>query len=272
METGNFIQQHIQLLEFVENKINSLSGVTPQRKGAISTSELVGNTQRAVVQSSHITVKLFEVHNETKVRVMEALLNVAKETYKGKTKRFQYMTDDLSSVVFSLQGNDIANSEYGLFVSNSTKDTMALDALKQLTHAALQNDQISLSDVIQIYNSNSIADTRVKLKKSEQESRARQAEAQKMQMQQQQQQQQQQMQLEVEKENREDARNAQDNQTKLDIARMNMESKGQDRDLNNNQVRDDIDLAKVQLEREKLQVNRALKERELNIKDKNAKS
>jgi hypothetical protein len=272
METGNFIQQHIQLLEFVENKINSLSGVTPQRKGAISTSELVGNTQRAVVQSSHITEKLFEVHNETKVRVMEALLNVAKETYKGKTKRFQYMTDDLSSVVFSLQGNDIANSEYGLFVSNSTKDTMALDALKQLTHAALQNDQISLSDVIQIYNSNSIADTRVKLKKSEQESRARQAEAQKMQMQQQQQQQQQQMQLEVEKENREDARNAQDNQTKLDIARMNMESKGQDRDLNNNQVRDDIDLAKVQLEREKLQVNRALKERELNIKDKNAKS
>jgi hypothetical protein len=53
---------------------------------------------------------------------------------------------------------------------------------------------------------------------------------------------------------------------------MNMDSKGQDRDLNNNQVRDDIDLAKVQLEREKLQVNRALKERELNIKDKNAKS
>jgi hypothetical protein len=51
-----------------------------------------------------------------------------------------------------------------------------------------------------------------------------------------------------------------------------MQSKGEDRDLNNNQVRDDIDLAKVQLEREKLQVNRALKERELNIKDKNAKA
>ena len=202
METGNHIQQHVQLLDFVEQKIHTLSGVTPQRMGAISNSELVGNTQRAVVQSSHITEKLFEIHNETKVRVMESLLNVSKDLYKGKTKRFQYMTDELASVVFSLQGDNIANSEYGLFVSNSSRDTMALDALKQLTHAALQNDQISLSDVIGIYNSNSLADTRVKLKKAETENQQRQAEMQQQQMQMQQQQQQQQMQFEIEKENR----------------------------------------------------------------------
>jgi hypothetical protein len=270
METGNHIQQHVQLLDFVEQKIHTLSGVTPQRMGAISNSELVGNTQRAVVQSSHITEKLFEIHNETKVRVMESLLNVSKDLYKGKTKRFQYMTDELANVVFSLQGDQIANSEYGLFVSNSSRDTMALDALKQLTHAALQNDQISLSDVIGIYNSNSLADTRVKLQKAERENKQQQAQMQEQQMQMQQQQQQQQMQFEIEKENREDARNSEDNSTKLEIARMNMQSKNMDRDLNNNQVRDDIDLAKLQLEREKLQANTTLKQQELNIKSKDA--
>jgi len=270
METGNHIQQHVQLLDFVEQKIHTLSGVTPQRMGAISNSELVGNTQRAVVQSSHITEKLFEIHNETKVRVMESLLNVSKDLYKGKTKRFQYMTDELANVVFSLQGDQIANSEYGLFVSNSARDTMALDALKQLTHAALQNDQISLSDVIGIYNSNSLADTRVKLQKAERENKQQQAQMQEQQMQMQQQQQQQQMQFEIEKENREDARNSEDNSTKLEIARMNAQSKNMDRDLNNNQIRDDIDLAKLQLEREKLQVNTTLKQQELNIKNKDA--
>jgi len=270
METGNHIQQHVQLLDFVEQKIHTLSGVTPQRMGAISNSELVGNTQRAVVQSSHITEKLFEIHNETKVRVMESLLNVSKDLYKGKTKRFQYMTDELANVVFSLQGDQIANSEYGLFVSNSARDTMALDALKQLTHAALQNDQISLSDVIGIYNSNSLADTRVKLQKAEKENKQQQAQMQEQQMQMQQQQQQQQMQFEIEKENREDARNSEDNSTKLEIARMNAQSKNMDRDLNNNQIRDDIDLAKLQLEREKLQVNTTLKQQELNIKNKDA--
>tara|TARA_R110000744_G_scaffold62667_2_gene129328 strand:+ start:1385 stop:3766 length:2382 start_codon:yes stop_codon:yes gene_type:complete len=270
METGNHIQQHVQLLDFVEQKIHTLSGVTPQRMGAISNSEQVGNTQRAVVQSSHITEKLFEIHNETKVRVMETLLNVSKDLYKGKTKRFQYMTDELSSIVFSLQGDNIASSEYGLFVSNSAKDTMALDALKQLTHAALQNDQMSLSDVINVYNSNSLADTRIQLKKSERESRERQSEMQQQQMQMQQQQAEAQMQFEIEKENREDQRNSEDNSTKLEIARMNAQSKNMDRDLNNNQIRDDIDLAKLQLEREKLQVNTSLKQQELNIKDKDA--
>jgi len=272
METGNYIQHHVQLLDFVEQKIHGLSGVTPQRMGAISTSELVGNTQRAVVQSSHITEKLFEIHSETKIRVMETLLNVSKDLYKGKTKRFQYMTDELSSVVFSFQGDKIANSEYGLFVSNSAKDTMALEALKQLTHAALQNDQMSISDVISVYNSNSLADTRVKLKQSEEENRQRQAEMQQQQLQMQQEQAEAQRQFEVEKENREDARNSEDNDTKLQIAQMNMQSKHMDRDLNNNQIRDDIDLAKLQLEREKLQVNKSLKERELNIKDKDAKA
>ena len=70
--------------------------------GAVSASELVGNTERAVVQSSHITEKWFEIHNQTKVRVLECLLNTAKDTYRGKSKRLQYMTDDLANVFFKL--------------------------------------------------------------------------------------------------------------------------------------------------------------------------
>ena len=51
---------------------------------------------------------------------------------------------------------------------------------------------------------------------------------------------------------------------------MNAQSKNMDRDLNNNQIRDDIDLAKLQLEREKLQASTTLKQQELNIKSKDA--
>ncbi len=259
METGNHIQQHIQLLEFTEQKIGNLAGVTPQRMGAVSSSELVGNVERAVVQSSHITEKWYEVHNQTKVRVMEALLNVAKDVYKGKTKRLQYMTDEFANVFFKLNGDDFANSEYGLFLSNSAKDNMAIEALKQLTHAALQNDKMTLSDVVQIYNASSLADLRQNLKVSEAEAQQRlqsqqqqQSELQMQQMQMQQQAEQQKLQLEIEKENREDARNADDNRTKVEIALINADSKAMDRDANDNGIRDDIDLAKLQLEREKL--------------------
>jgi len=259
METGNYIQQHVQLLDFVEQKIYTLSGVTPQRMGAISTSELVGNTERAVVQSSHITEKWYEVHNQTKVRVLESLLNVSRDVYKGDSKRITYMTDDLANVFFKLNGDQFAQSEYGLFVSNSAKDNMAIEALKQLTHAALQNEQMTLSDVVQIYNASSISDLRQNLKRSEAEAQQRaqqtqqqQLQMQEVQMQQQQQIEQQKLQLEIEKENREDQRNSEDNQTKVQIARMNLMGKAVDQDMNDNGVRDSVDLAKLDIERAKV--------------------
>jgi hypothetical protein len=221
------------------------------------------------VQSSHITEKWFEIHNQTKVRVMECLLNVAKDTYRGKSKRLQYMTDDLANVFFNINGDEFANSEYGLFVSNSAKDNMAIEALKQLTHAALQNDKMTLSDVVQIYNASSLADLRQNLKISEAEAQQRleqqQQQQSEMQMQQMQMQQQAEaqklqieqakLQLDQEKENREDARNTEDNRTKLEIAMIGARSKAEDRDVNDNGIRDDIDLAKLQLEREKLAEN-----------------
>ena len=156
------------------------------------------------------------------------------------------------------------SSEYGVFVSNASKDLQALEALKSLTQAALQNDKMSISDVIEIYNSSSIADIRNKIKVSEAESRAREQQMQEQQMQLQQQQmqvqqqeKQMQMQFNVEKENREDARNSEDNRTKLEIARMNLAAKSQDSgiddDSNNNEVRDSIDMAKLDLDKQKHQ-------------------
>ena len=232
METGNFIQSHVQLLDFVEEKVQSLSGVTRQRLGSITSSELVGTTERAVQHSSHITEKWYDIHNQTKVRVLQTLLDVAKDVYAGKTKKFQYVADDLATTTFNLMGDQFGYQEYGIFVSNATQDLQALEALKSLTQAALQNDKMSISDVISIYNSSSIADIKNKIKASEIEAQQREQQAQQQQMQIQQQQmqmqqqtEQQKLQIEIEKENREDARNSEDNRTKLEIARMNKVSK-----------------------------------------------
>ena len=263
METGNFIQSHVQLLDFVEEKVQSLSGVTRQRLGSITSSELVGTTERAVQQSSHITEKWYDIHNQTKVRVLQTLLDVAKDVYSGKTKKFQYVTDDLATMTFNLMGDQFGYSEYGIFVSNATQDLQALEALKSLTQAALQNDKMSISDVISVYNSSSIADIKNKIKASELESQQReqqmqqqQTQLQQQQMQMQQQAEQQKMQFELEKENREDARNTEDNRTKLEIARMNMAGKMQDSaidtDDNDNGIKDTIDMAKLDIERAKL--------------------
>ena len=233
METGNYIQQHVQLLDFVESKVQSLSGVTRQRLGSITSSELVGTTERAVQQSSHITEKWYDIHNQTKVRVLQTLLDVAKDTYRGRSKKFQYVADDLATTTFNLMG-EFGYQEYGIFVSNATQDLQAMEALKSLTQAALQNDKMSISDVISVYNSSSIADIKNKIKESEAQAQQReqamqqqQMQLQQQQMQMQQQTEQQKLQFEIEKEDREDARNSEDNRTKLEIARMNSAKKAE---------------------------------------------
>lgn len=125
-------------------------------------------------------------------------------------------------------GDKFGYSEYGVFVSNSSQDLQALEALKSLTQAALQNDKMSISDVISIYNSSSLSDIRNKIEVSEKEANQKIMQAQQMQLQQQQKQRQDQrdidlakIKLEQDRQDREDARNKQDNDTKIEIAKMN---------------------------------------------------
>lgn len=265
METGNYIQQHIQLLEFTEQKIQTLSGVTRQRMGAIANSELVGNTERAVVQSSHITEKWFAVHNETKGRVMETLLDVAKETYaNGDSKRLQYITDDLAAMTFQID-KGFRNSEYGVFVSDSTKDAQVLDTLKQLTQVALQSDKMDLQDIIQIYNSRSIADIRRHFERAENSKDKELQQQQEAAQKQQQEQHQAAMAMAKEKEDREDGRNRDDNQTKIDVALINADSKRMDGDADNDGVPDNIEREKLEVQRDKNNKDHQVKKEKLSI-------
>ena len=261
LETGQAIQGHIELLEYIELKLQELSGVTDQRMGAISTSEKVGNTQRAVVQSSHITEKWFKIHNWTKQRVLTHLVEIAKDCWAGQSKKFQYVGDDLASVFFTVDGNEFNNSEYGVFISDASTDVEALDALKQLAHAALQNDRIMLSEVAEIYSTKSLADVKGKLKEAEE--RLMQREEQMAE-----QEQNANMQVAAMEKETKDAELAkdyykidQDNATKIAVAEINSFKFQEDQDINDNNIPD-------QLEIEKLKAKIDFDNRKLDIEEK----
>jgi len=168
METGNTIQHNISLLDYIERKIHDVSGVSQQRLGSIYASEGVGNVQKSVTQSAIITEKLFQVHNWTKQRVLTQLLEVAKVAYSENNKKLQYITDDLGTIFFEYDGFDMSNEECGVFVSDSIKDQMTMEFVKQWAHAALQNDKTEFSSIIDIASTNSLGDIKAKLKEAEQ--------------------------------------------------------------------------------------------------------
>jgi hypothetical protein len=281
LSMGNYINTHVQLLDAIKTELGELSGVSRQRQGQVQTSELVGNTERAVVQSSHITEFWFYSHNECKKRVLTALLDVAKMSYRSG-KKIQYLGDDMMRTFLNIEVDDFTNSSFGIFVSNSSKDDRALESLKQLAQAALQAGVVNFTDVAAILQSESIAKVRKMLENSQQEMEKKQAQAQQAEQQAQQEAQQMQMQMEQEKENREDARKQLDSDTKIKVAMINAEAKLIDADENNDGYVDRTEAkrgaqeaesnAKIAMEREKMQAELGLKKEEMAEKKRSNKA
>jgi hypothetical protein len=279
LEMGGYIQQHIMMLQYLETQVGEIAGVSRQRQGQVENRELVGNVERAVTQSAHITERWFSIHDNVKLRALTMLLDTAKHAWRKEKKVLQYITDDLSTVMFEVDGEEFASDQYGLFVSNTRGDHELLSSLKQLAHAGIQNDKISFSQLMDIYTSDSISSIRRKIESAElekeQQRQKEQQQAQEMQQQQQQAQQQaQQQQIEAATQDREDKQAHEiektilDNDTKIEVALINAESKAMDRDANNNGIRDDIDMQKLQQQAQKLNQDYELKQREQGIKEK----
>lgn len=175
---GNYIRELINMLQYIEIQMGEIAGVSKQRQGSIDNRETVGGIERAVTQSSHITEKWFYVHDETKKRVMAALLDTAKQTWKNsKSKRISFIMEDMSRKMIEFNGDDFASSEYDLFITNSSEDQEIREALKQLAQAAVQNGA-SLTLPITILRSDSITEMAKKIEAEERERFAREQQSQ----------------------------------------------------------------------------------------------
>lgn len=176
METGSYIQQHIQLLEFIKMEMGEICGVSAQREGQISNRETVGGVERAVNQSSHITEYWFVIHESVKIRVLEAFLETAKIALKdSENKKVQYILDDQTIEVLNMETEELAESDYGILITSTAKTMELEQAIKQYAQAFIQNGG-SMSTIMDIYFSPSLSDMRRKLETAEAEIQQRNSE------------------------------------------------------------------------------------------------
>jgi len=174
LETGNYIQQHIQLLEFIKTEMGEIAGISRQREGNISNRETVGGVERGVTQSSHITEWWFMKHEDVKRRCLSVFLETAKIALKDNKKKLQFISDDMSMQIIDIDGNEINEADYGLVVSSSANVKKVHQTLETLAQAFLQNGG-SYTTVIDILTSQSLADIRRKIEDSEEQTNARNA-------------------------------------------------------------------------------------------------
>jgi hypothetical protein len=272
LETGNAIQHHISILEYIESKVHELAGVTKPRKGEIKASEGVGNVQTSVSQSYTITEKWFELHNSTKQRVLEVLLHVARDVYRDNPQKLQYITNDLGIISFNID-NEFVETEYNLFVSDSVRDQQELQALKQLSESVIQQEKGDIYEVAQIFHSKSMGELLPKLKQHSIEKKSAEQRMQEIQ------QSIEQAKLELEQQKREDENfnKEADRQTKIRVAEIQALSLEQDTGEGAKQITEAAKLAMKEREISSKEKQNAeqnsqdrkaqeLKEKELNLK------
>lgn len=177
-EMGSYIRDLRDHLLFIQNELDTISGVTRQREGSIDNRETVGGVERSVTQSSHSTRELFFMHEQTKLRALEALLDIAKIVYAEDNIIMQYISDsDLAQSIYRIDGNMFREADYGLVTTDNSQYNDLRQTLIQLAQAGMQNGLLNFSKFIDIYTSEDIASTRRKIEQYEEESVQRQQQA-----------------------------------------------------------------------------------------------
>lgn len=255
---SNVIAEYIQLMDKIEELAGTISGITQQREGAVSSSEMVGNVERSVVQSSHITEPLFWVHNQCKRRVLNMLLNTAKGAWEetGKQK-LQYIFDNGERAFLDITPK-FYYEDMDVFVSDTSKDLENIQKLQQLIQPAMQNGA-SLLEAAEILTNDNFNIIKQKLK--DMQTRQEQIQQQQQEAEAQQQQQLQQMQNESKQqelmlqEAQMDLQRYQidqDNQTKIAVAQINAYRGTEELDQDQNGIPDPVEIGKQAIEQQKV--------------------
>lgn len=269
---ANTIDQYINLMDKIESMLSEISGVSKQREGSISSNELVGNVERSVVQSAHITEPWFWTHNQVKRECLTMLLNTARYAWKdGSKTHLQYILDDATRTFLTLS-DEMLYEDFDIFIEDTTKNQQYIETLKQLMQPAMQNGA-SLLDIAEIITMDNISMIKSRLeeieqKRMEQQQAMEQAQAER-------EQQAIQMQNEIKEEelmikeaemDLEKYKIDQDNATKITVAQLNAYRGAENMDQNQNNIPDPIEIANQALAERKQASDEASKQFEFNAK------
>lgn len=268
---ANTIDQYINLMDKIESMLSEISGVSKQREGSISSNELVGNVERSVVQSAHITEPWFWVHNQVKKECLTMLLDTAKHAWKDNKTSIQYVLDDATRAFLTLS-DDFFYEDMDIFVEDTTKNQQQIEALKNLMQPAMQNGA-SLLDIAEIITMDNVTMIRSKLEEIEQKRMEQQQAIEQAQAEREQQMAQIQNEIKEEelmlKEAEMDLKKYEidsNNATKITVAQLNAYRGAENMDQDMNGIPDPIEIGKQAIEQQKVNSDIASKQFEFNNK------
>ena len=153
---SNSVQQLMNLKLMLEQTAGQVCGISPQREGAVSQYEAVGNVQRTVLQSNLVTEGWFYQHSEVKKRAIEKVCNLMKVAW-SEGKKAGYILGDGGFKMLSVLP-DVSLNDYGIYITEGGKEDAIKQSITQLAQSALQSGSIALLDVIKVLKADTLTE------------------------------------------------------------------------------------------------------------------
>jgi hypothetical protein len=245
MEQTSRLMSRIQLANYFKQQCFDAIGINPQRLGGAVSAETATGVMNAMQQSYAQTEIYFVQHSDQLMpRVHQMRTDLAQYYHSTKpSARLTYVTTADEKVNFEIDGTELLMRDLNIFCSTTANHRAVLEQLKQM---AIQNNTTgaSIYDLGKVIQSESISELSTALKDSEQKQQAQ--KQQEMQQQQQMQEQQIQSQQEIEKMKIDSvaAEKEKDRQRDILVAEIRAAGYGSMVDVNKNMESDYVDAMK----------------------------
>jgi hypothetical protein len=239
------LMSRIQLANHFKQQAYEVIGVTPQRMGQQIAQMTATGVEQAAASSYAQTEMFFVQHCDYLMpRVHQMRTDLAQFYHSTKpSSRLSYITTADEKVNFEINGTELLMRDLNIFCSTTANHRAVLEQLKQM---AMQNNTTgaSIYDLGKIVQSDSIAELNSALKSSEQKQQQQKQEEMQQQQQMQEQQLQKQQEIEKMKIDAVAAEKEKDRQTEVLIAEIRAAGYGSMADVNKNELSDYQDAMK----------------------------
>jgi hypothetical protein len=151
------VGQMINLKAMLEETADRLTGISAARSGVQKSGDLVGVTERNVMQSSLITAPLFDMHYTIVGDVLQGMADLMKIAW-SKEGRIANILGDTGMQMFNID-KSIALEELGIFIENSAKDNVKRQSMMGMMERMASTgsiDPITMMKTINADNSSEV--------------------------------------------------------------------------------------------------------------------
>ena len=143
-QMGDYIAQITQLMEATRQEAWDTVDMNAQRYGDIAQSSGVGTTQEAIARSSMGSVIIVQVFDEMRRRDYQRDIDFCKLAYIDGLDT-AYLDEKGERHYISLDVNSFVYSQYGVTVKNDAKEQDKLQQLRQWAFSAAQNGDLDMA-------------------------------------------------------------------------------------------------------------------------------